>query len=149
MPGHLFDELKAPAGRVVNAANVSRAVAGAGHAIKRAEAEVNAARKALDKGADPGAKAQLARAEDALLGAKADRGYAVRSVAERVKNGDTILTTPLPLTVADRVAAERRRDAAETYAAGVNNRQGPSRVELELRETRRALEVMHARLAED
>jgi len=147
MPGHLFDELKPPAGRAVNAGNVSRAVAGAGHAVKRAQADVNAARKALDKGADPGAKAQLAQAEDQLLGAQADRGFAVRGVAERVSAGDTILTSALPQTIDQRIAAERRSDAATDYAANLTGRGGLSPVERELRETRRELQLLRDRLA--
>ena len=143
---HLFDELKPPAGRAVNAGNVSRAVAGAGHAIKRAEREVKAAREAVAKGADPGAKAQLARAEDQLLGAKADRGFAVRGVAERVKSGDTILTDALPQTIDQRIAAERRSDDATDYAASLRGGT-PDPVTRELRETRRELELLRDRLA--
>jgi len=52
----------------------------------------------------------------------------------------------VPLTLDERIAAERRRDDADAYAAGLNGeRQDP--VVRELRETRRELQLLRDRLA--
>jgi len=154
MQEHIFNELKAPAGRAVNPANVSNAVAGAGHAVRRAEAEVKAARQAVARGTKGAvslfpaghAEQQLASAEDRLRGRVGERNMTLRSIVDRVSRGDTILTSPVALTLDQRIAAERRHDDAEDCAATLNGRT-PDPVARELRETRRELQLLRDRLA--
>ena len=71
---------------------------------------------------------------------------ALRTIIDRVSRGDTILTSPVALTLDQRIAAERRSDDADAYAASVNGeRQDP--VVRELRENRRELQLLRDRLA--
>lgn len=153
MPGNLFDSLRPPEGRTVNAATVSNHAAGAGFAVKRAEAEVEIARKAVTKGTasvapwpSGHAEQQLASAEDRLRGVVGERNMTLRTIIDRVSRGDTILTSPVALTLDQRIAAERRHDDAEDYAATLNGRT-PDPVTRELRETRRELQLLRDRLA--
>jgi len=113
---HLFDQLKGPPpGRALNPGAVSNHAAAAGHAVKRAEREVKAAREAAAKGGDAQfAERELAQAEDRLRGVVGERNMALRTIVDRVSRGDTILTSPVALTLDQRIAAERRSDDART-----------------------------------
>jgi len=137
----------------VNPSTVSNHVAGAGHAVRRAEAEVEAARKAAKgtKGAVSPfpaghAEQQLAEAEDRLRGRVGERNVVLRSVIDRVARGDPLLTSPMALSVDQRIAAERRSDDADAYAASLDGGR-PDPVVRELRENRRELQLLRDRLA--
>lgn len=155
MPPTLFDMLRPPEGRQVNPGVVSNHVASSGHALRRAEAEVEAARKAVARGTKGAvslfpsghAEQQLAEAEDRLRGRIGERSMTLRTIVDRVSRGDATLTTEgAPLTIDQRVAAERRSDDAEAYTATLEGNP-PDPVVRELRETRREIQLLRDRLA--